>query len=54
MLDGPVETVQRANLALKGCVHSSVKPEIPHRPKHLHPQEILDEGPTLMADSSDS
>lgn len=54
MLDGPVKTVQRTNLALKGCVHSSEKPEIPHRPKHLHSLEILDEDPTLTAGSSDS
>lgn len=32
MLDGPVKTVQRTNLTLKGCVHSSEKPEIPTDP----------------------
>lgn len=54
MLDGPVKTVKRTGLALKGCSHSSEKPKLPHRSKHLQQPEILAEEPTLTADSSDS
>lgn len=53
MLDGPVKSVQRTSLALKGCIHSSEKPKLPHRPIQLKCQGILDEESTLTADLSD-
>lgn len=54
MLDGPVKPVQRTSLALKGCIHSSEKPKLPHRSNQLQWKGILDEEPTLTADFSDS
>lgn len=52
MLGGPVKSVQRTRLALKGRIHSSEKLKLPHRPIQLQWQGILDE--ELTADLSDS
>lgn len=54
MLGDVVKTVPRTNPALKWRIHSSEKPKLPHRPKHLQWLEILDGELTLSADFSDS